>query len=213
MSLHRTIVASSLMIMTILCLKPLSFRKNIQLNKSFSTFPRQIGNWIGQERHFDQRIYDILGVDDSILYNYVSNDGSQIELYIAFYGNQRKGDLIHSPRNCMPGAGWNFISESKALINIGENNAQNILINQILLQNGNKKKIMFYWFQGRGRYITSEYMQKLYLVLDSITKHRTDEAFIRIVSSVIEKDEKKTIKKLTNFTTQLIPILQEYIPS
>ena len=71
---------------------------------------------------------------------------------------------------------------------------------------------MFYWFQGRGRYITSEYMQKIYLVVDSITKHRTDEAFVRLITPVIDNNEEKSIKYLNGFVKLIIPILQKYLP-
>ncbi len=211
MALKRTIIAAILMILTMVCLNYISHGENIKPNKAFSTFPKQIGNWIGKEEHFDQKIYDILGVDDSFLCNYYAPDGSQIEIYLGFYQSQREGDLIHSPKNCMPGSGWNFLKTGETPINIGPK--QNIVINNILLQKGSEKQIMFYWFQGRGRYIRSEYMQKIYLVLDSITKRRTDESFVRLITPVTEDNEEKTIQYLINFTKLLIPILEEYLPS
>jgi len=211
MSLKRTIIAAILMILTMVCLNYISHGEHTKPNKSFSTFPKQIKNWIGKEEHFDQKIYDILGVDDSFLCNYNAPDGSQIELYIGFYQSQREGDLIHSPKNCMPGAGWNFLKVRETSINIGPK--QNIVINNILLQKGSEKQIMFYWFQGRGRYIRSEYMQKIFMVLDSITKRRTDESFVRLIAPVTENNEEKTIQYLINFTKLLIPILEEYLPS
>ena len=109
MALKRTIIAAILMILTMVCLNYISHGEDTKPNKSFSTFPKQIGNWIGKEKHFDQKIYDILGVDDSFLCNYYAPDGRQIEIYVGFYQSQREGDLIHSPKNCMPGAGWNFL--------------------------------------------------------------------------------------------------------
>ena len=111
----------------------------------------------------------------------------------------------------MPGAGWNLTKTKKSSITIQNN--QNIIFNDVFLQKGKEKKIMYYWFQGRGRFISSEYMQKFYLIIDSMTKHRTDEAFIRLLSPVINNDENKTRKNLTDFSKLLIPILQKYLPS
>jgi EpsI family protein len=213
MSSKRTIIVSALMILTLVCLSYLSHGENIRLNKPFSTFPKQIGNWVGEERRFDKKVYDMLGVDDSILCNYINYDGHQIELYIGFYKSQREGDLIHSPKNCMPGAGWHFAREEKLSIDAVTSEKKSIFVNNMLMEKENERQVMFYWFQGRNRYMTSEYMQKIYLVVDSITKHRTDEAFIRLTTPLIDGDDEKTVKYLEGFTQLLIPLLQEYLPS
>ncbi|MEW6213680.1 MAG: exosortase C-terminal domain/associated protein EpsI [Nitrospirota bacterium] len=213
MSPQRTALVSILMVLTLICLNYLNDGEHYCPNKPFSTFPKQIGDWIGEERHFDKKIYDALGVTDTILRSYSTGYGHQIELYVGFYQSQREGELIHSPRNCMPGAGWNFAREEKLSIDGGTPDRQSILVNNILLQKGSERQIMFYWFQGRSRYISSEYLQKIYLVIDSITKRRTDEAFIRITAPVIGRDEKETVEDLKNFTRLLMPLLQEYLPS
>lgn len=233
MSPTRTIIAAALMLMPLGFLNYFSHGKNIPLNKPFSTFPKQIGEWTGKEEHFDQKIYDMLGVDDSIVCNYSAPNGSapnysapngshhndsRIELYVGFYRSQRKGDIIHSPKNCMPGAGWNFTKTEKISINIKAHQQQNIrqqniTVNNILLQNGPEKLVMFYWYQGRGRFMTSEYAQKIYLVTDSITRHRTDESFVRLLAPVTNGNEEETVRHLRDFTTLILPLLQEYIPS
>jgi len=223
MSPTRTIIVAALMLMPLGFLNYFGHGENTPLNKPFSTFPKQIGDWTGKEERFDQKIYDMLGVDDSISCNYSAPRGShhnnsQIELYVGFYRSQRKGDIIHSPKNCMPGAGWNFIKTEKILINIEAHqqqniHQQNITVNNILLQNGHEKLVMFYWYQGRGRFMISEYAQKIYLVTDSITKHRTDEAFVRILAPVTNGNEEETVRYLRDFTTLILPLLQEYIPS
>ena len=201
------------MMLTMVCLTYLSHGENIRPNKPFSTFPKKIGEWVGEERRFDKKVYEILGVDDSFLSNYRTPDGRFVNLYIGFYQSQRQGDLIHSPKNCMPGAGWNVIETSKAYL-IHENiDADKKQITKLVIQNRAQKQVMFYWFQSRGRIISSEYMQKIYLVIDSITRHRTDGSFIMLMVPVINHDEAVAEKSLEDFTKILFPILKEYIPS
>ncbi|MBW1916251.1 MAG: EpsI family protein, partial [Deltaproteobacteria bacterium] len=89
------------MILTMVLMSYMGHGEDIQPNKPLSTFPVEIGDWLGQETRFDQEIYDAVGVDDSFLCNYQSSDGRQVQLYIGFYQSQREGDLIHSPKNCM----------------------------------------------------------------------------------------------------------------
>ena len=196
-----------------LFLRYLTHAEIIKPIKPLSTFPKQIGEWIGKEEHFDQRVYDVLGVDDSFLCRYRTLDGRQLELYIGFYQSQREGDLIHSPKNCMPGSGWNIVKTSIEEIIIPHFGDRNIKVNKLVTQNGSQQQVALYWFQSRGRIIASEYMQKIYLVIDSITKHRTDGSLIRIISPSMYQNGKNTEDDLKDFANMLIPILQNYIPS
>ncbi len=213
MSIKRTLIASALMILTAVCIAYFSNIEDTALHKPFSTFPKQIGDWTGKELRFDQQVYDVLGVDDSFLCDYQTIDGRYINLYIGFYQSQRKGDLIHSPKNCMPGSGWNITSSSLEELTVADAHQEKNKGIKLILEKGNRKQVMFYWFQSRGRYISSEYMQKVYLVIDSITRHRTDGSFVRLITPVAGNDEKKALKELQDFTKLLLPILQQYIPS
>ncbi|MFC1823071.1 exosortase C-terminal domain/associated protein EpsI [Thermodesulfobacteriota bacterium] len=213
MSFKRIIIASCLMIITMIFLGYVSHVESIPPQKSLSNFPDKIGDWMGKEGRFDDEIYAILGVDDSILYNYAAPGGRQVQLYVGFYQSQREGDLIHSPKNCMPGAGWNIIQTSQEDLSIPDHSPDKIKIIKLVLQRGPQRQLVYYWFQSRGRFIASEYWQKIYLVIDSITKHRTDGSFVRLISPVIDNNDEKTIEILRDFSRILIPILEEYLPS
>jgi EpsI family protein len=213
MSFKHTLIASALMILTMLCLRYVSQGEEIKPNKPFSTFPMKIGAWVGKQERFDERVYDVLGVDDSFLSTYQTTDGRNVQLYVGFYRSQREGDLIHSPKNCMPGAGWNITRTSLEELIIPNSNPKRIKVIKLILQKGPHRQIVLYWFQSRGRFIASEYMQKIYLVMDSITRHRTDGSFVRLIAPVVGGDEEKTLTDMKDFARLLLPVLQEYIPS
>ncbi|WP_232364241.1 exosortase C-terminal domain/associated protein EpsI [Desulforapulum autotrophicum] len=190
-----------------------SLRVAASSNKPFDTFPMTIGPWTGTTSTFDQKVYDILGVEDSILASYETPDGRDVQLYVGFYQSQKEGDLIHSPKNCMPGSGWNILRSSIEPVDVGQNNnGKNINVIKLILVKDSQKQVVLYWFQSRGRIISSEYMQKIWLVIDSITKHRTDGSFVRLISPVVENED-KTLEILKDFTKQIYPYLNEYIPS
>lgn len=213
MSLKRTLLAALLMILTAACLRFLNHEQKMPPNKALSTFPEQIGEWIGEQQRFSANIYEILGVDDSFLGTYRNTDGRQVQLYIGFYQSQREGDLIHSPKQCLPGSGWNIVRTTQEELRLNNIKTDKIKMIKLILRKGTQKQVVFYWFQSRGRYIASEYMQKLYLVFDSVTRHRTDGAFVRLISPVIDGDEEKTSEHLRDFTQLLLPELDDYIPS
>jgi len=213
MSFRHTLTASLIMIAAFGLFTFISHAENIQPNKPFSTFPKQLEEWVGKEDHFDEEIYEILGVDDSFLANYHTPDGRHAELYVGFYQSQRQGDIIHSPLNCLPGAGWKI--ERKDYVELPNLASKTGKMKAVLLymKKNDQKQIVVYWFQSRGRFISSEYMQKIYLVIDSITQQRTDGSFVRLISPVPNNDESLALENIKEFAKSVIPILNEYIPS
>jgi len=212
MNLKHTIIAATLMLVTSTCLAYINKSDDQPLKKSLSGFPMQIGQWQGITDRFDDQVYKLLGVDDSILANYRDGKGDGIQLYIGYYQSQRKGDIIHSPRNCMLDSGWTIIEMSSLALDIKNKKGEHQKVIKLILQNGIQRQVAFYWFYSRGRVITSEYAQKIYLVWDSITKHRTDGSFVRLLCPVTEKGEMQATENLKRFAERIFPILGEFIP-
>ncbi len=213
MSIKNTIIIIAIMLCTLVFLRYVNRSENIKANKPFSTFPKKIGEWQGTEGRFDKKVYDVLGVDDSFLGEYTTPDGRYVQLYVGFYQSQKEGDLIHSPKNCLPGSGWNITKTSIIKLDVPGNKPSKINVIKLDISNGGEKQVVLYWFQSRGRFISSEYWQKIYLVIDSITKHRTDGSFVRLIAPVVNGNEEKTISNLKDFARLLIPVLEEYLPS
>jgi len=180
-------------------------------NKPFSEFPLEIDNWKGITSQLDEKVYNILGVEDYILANYRKPSGEMVNLYVGFYQSQKEGDIIHSPKNCMPGAGWNITETSIEKIPMGDSE-KSMKVIKLFLQKGPEKQIVLYWFQSRGRIISSEYMEKVWLVIDSISRHRTDGSFVRLITPVV-KDETTSMNLLKEFAQKAYPFLNEHIPN
>jgi len=213
MTYKRIVTIALIMVLTMILLGFSNHSEIIKPNKPFDSFPMNIGKWNGTTSRFDEKIYDILGVDDSLLASYKSDNGKAVELYVGFYQSQKEGDLIHSPKNCMPGSGWNILKSSIETVDtVKDGKAETIDVIKLILGKGSEKQVMLYWFQSRGRIISSEYMEKIWLVIDSITKHRTDGSFVRLISPVI-KSEDETLELLKGFTKDIYPHLNEYLPS
>lgn len=213
MNFKRTLFVSAVMVLTMVFLSYLSHVEDVPTIKPLSTFPTRIGDWVGKEQRFDAKVYDVLGVDDSFLGTYRDADGRWVELYVGYYRSQREGELIHSPKNCLPGAGWNIVASSLEEVRVPSENPGKIKVIKLIMEKGTQRQIVLYWFQSRGRFIASEYFQKIYLVLDSITRHRTDGSFVRLIAPVRGGNEQAALEDLKGFAEQIIPVLQEYLPS
>jgi EpsI family protein len=185
---------------------------NVPISVSLDTFPRQIGEWTFlNSRSLPERVEDKLGVDDYLEWDYVSPAGNVANLYVSYFSSM-EGKGFHSPRNCMPGAGWDVASLNPLVLETHHSKKAEVEINEMILQKGIERQVVLYWYQCRGRFVRSEYMEKMYQVLDSILKRRTDGAFIRIMAPVRGIDTDHTTKHLAGFAEQVIPILDQYVP-
>lgn len=189
--------------------------EGIPMKKGFADFPSIVSGWEGNSQTLDKKVLDVLGLTDYIMINYLPstvdpNDQFTlpINLYVGYYASQSKGKTYHSPKNCLPGSGWELTGIDTVPVNF-EGTAYHI--NKVLIQKGLEKQLVLYWFQDRGRVIASEYWAKIYLVLDSIMKKRTDGTFIRIMAP-IKSTLDDNLKEQILFAETIFPYLKEHIP-
>jgi EpsI family protein len=211
MTYTKTLITLAILLITAAVTFFAGQTEKITPNKPFSEFPLEIDEWKGVTSELDEKVYNILGVEDYILANYRKPSGEMVNLYVGFYQSQKEGDIIHSPKNCMPGAGWHIAKTAVETVPL-DNTGKSMKVIKLLLQKGPEKQIVLYWFQSRGRIISSEYMEKVWLVLDSIFRHRTDGSFVRLITPVV-KDEAASGNLLNEFAQKAFPYLNEHIPN
>jgi EpsI family protein len=175
-------------------------------------FPAQLGSWQEQRADtFDDKIMEVLGVDDYIDRTYYSADQAAVGLYVGYYRSQRAGDTIHSPLNCLPGAGWNPVE--RRIISIPVESGNFIRINSIVVTNGLNKQLVLYWYQSHGRVVASEYMGKIYTVLDALRTNRTDAALVRVISPVVGSEAVRLAERqAVDFVRAMFPALIRFLP-
>ncbi len=174
-------------------------------------FPTRLGDWtLVSQQKMDPGSLRVLKVDDYIMRTYRDDAGQTVSLYIGWFHTQKEGKQNHSPRECLTGAGWYTIKADPTVIRVAPETS--ITVNRYYMQNGPAKDLFLFWYQGRGRESASEYLTKFYLALDSITKHRTDGALIRLNSSAASGQD-KALRTETAFIRCFYPLLSKYIPN
>ncbi|MBL4744105.1 MAG: VPLPA-CTERM-specific exosortase XrtD [Cycloclasticus sp.] len=172
---------------------------------AFVNFPMQLNEWSGKHEKLDAAVVQKLGMTDYLLANYKNSDHTVINFYVAYYQSQRKGVSPHSPRVCIPGGGWE-ISDFKRI------EAGGHPVNRVIIKKGDQRQLVYYWFQGHGRIVANEYINKWYLFIDSIFKNRTDGALVRLITSVApNEDIKKADEKILSFMVDSEPALNEFV--
>lgn len=179
--------------------------------KSLTDFPKNLGDWkIVSDQRIDDRALKILQIDDYFIRNYRNSKGHIIGLYVGYWKSQREGKGIHSPRQCLPGAGWEPADTSVYHLPL-DHNSDPVSVNRFVMQKGLDRQLYLFWFQGRGRAYASEYWNRLYIILDALVHNRTDGALVRVNNAIIE-DPDQSLKIQTDFINLFYPILKEYIP-
>ena len=193
-----------------LLLHTVSHGETVVARQSLRELPNSLGGWNSQEQPLEERIVQAVGVTDytnRIFYNQTS---PPVQLYVGYYASQRTGDTIHSPKNCLPGAGWDPVHSGYTTISL--RGGRQIIVNEYVIQQGLNKELVFYWYQGRGRIIASEYAGKFWMVADAISRNRTDGALVRLVTPMNDA-EAKAHARLEVFTRLVFPHLDELIPN
>lgn len=141
----------------------------------------RLGNWQGvAQPAIDPKVLAVLGADDYLFRSYV-REGRGVGLYVGYWGSQRQGDTIHSPLNCLPGAGWQPVTQQ--IVDVpdprGPEGTQ-IPLNRVVIQKGLDRQLVYYWYQSGRRIVASEYWGKFYLVADAMRYNRSDGAIVRL---------------------------------
>lgn len=175
-----------------------------------SSFPIQIGHWRGQDQRISKEILSVLGPGDFLSRLYMQPGQPTVGLFLAYFPSQQTGDTIHSPKNCLPGAGWMPVESSRLVLSAS---GQSISVNRYIIQNGAEREIVVYWYQAHGRAVASEYWARFYLIADAMRMNRTDGALIRITTPIEHGENPKSAeRRVVSFAQQILPFVKQYVP-
>ncbi len=174
-----------------------------------SQLPLRLGPWRGQDTPIEARIVAAIGVDSYLNRVYVDPAGQPVELYIAFYANQRTDKWVHSPKDCIPGTGWEPVRAGTAGVDVPGRGL--VVVNRYVIEKGLDHRLVFYWYQGRGRVMASEYAAKFWLAADAMRWNRTDESLVRVITPMAD-GESAAGGRLRAFLRTMFPQLDRVIP-
>lgn len=175
-------------------------------------FPMRHLDWAGRRDALDAVYLDVLKLDDYLLADFKSEGTPPVNLYVAYYDSQRKGQSAHSPRSCIPGGGWEIESiTSRDLELPGASDRRTI--NRVVVRRGEHKQIVYYWFEQRGRVLHNEYLVKWFIFWDALTRNRTDGAMVRLTAPQLQgQTEAQVDEALSAFAQDILPPLAAYLP-
>ncbi|MFZ1086361.1 MAG: exosortase C-terminal domain/associated protein EpsI [Terracidiphilus sp.] len=181
-------------------------------SEPLAQFPLSLDGRTGSDLQIDQETRDVLGAGDILSRVYIRDKHSApVSLFIGYFPSQRTGQTIHSPKNCLPGAGWVF--ESSSTVDLMDAAGKPHRVGEYIIANGEARQFVLYWYQAHGRSVASEYMAKIYMVLDAMRLNRTDGALVRVITPMAPgEDPAAASARAEAFTRQLAPLLPRFIP-
>lgn len=216
----RLVIAAGVLFLGGAYLQRVNREEIVPRRESLASCPLTIDVWQGrQAAAFDAQILQVLGVDEYLNRVYRAADGTPVGLYIGYYGSQRQGDTIHSPLNCLPGAGWAPVRHDQIGIPVSARvsaespaSVRSIRVNRYIIEKGLDRQLVLYWYQSHGRIVASEYWGKIYMVLDAIRMNRTDGALVRVITPIVTTEEDAE-RAAVSFVQVLFPHLDRYLPA
>lgn len=184
----------------------------IVAHEPLNQLPPAIDGWSSTDVEIDQETRDVLGDGDFLERSYTRADQpAPIDLFIAYFPSQRTGSTIHSPKHCLPGAGWTF--DSSRYVDLVDDAGKSHRVGEYVISNGQYKQFVIYWYEAHGRSVASEYWAKVYLVADAMRLNRTDGALVRIITPIVtDGGEAQAKARAEGFARRLTPVLTRFIP-
>lgn len=207
----RASVSLAILLGALLVLQLRSTGEAVPIRKSLDSFPATLGGWQGRRGTiFGADILDKLKLKDYVMRDYGDGAGRGLNLYIGYWDTQRKGAVIHSPKNCLPGVGWEPIEASFLTIALPAPHPP-ITVNRYLIQKDRDQLLVFYWYQSQGQVIAGEVAARIAMVKSALVRNRTDGAIVRVMSPTYGS-VRDTSERLVTYVQAMYPILGDYLP-
>ena len=211
-STWRFWIAAALLFGAALLLYARNRSEIIPARQPLASLPRTLGDWTSSDVPISQEVRDVLGPGDFLLRDYQQPaSGGDVDLFIAYFPSQRSGDAIHSPKNCLPGAGWVPVRSDRITIAVPGHSP--FLANRYLIAKGESRQLVLYWYLAHDRAVASEYAAKFYLVTDSIRERRSDGSLIRVTTALANNESLESAQqRLLTVAGRVIPLVSSYVP-
>jgi EpsI family protein len=176
--------------------------------------PKSFGNTVGLDHTLKQGEVEVAGMSNYLLRTYApatakTGNGYDYSIYVGYYDRQTRGKSIHSPKNCLPGGGWQALSSRTEQL---ASNEGVVRVNRYLLHREGQRAVVLYWYQGRGRTEANEYRVKVNLLRDAALRRRSEEALVRIVVPV-RTDEESAYRTAVSLASQLMSAVERALPA
>jgi EpsI family protein len=212
--LQRNVLLSlAMLFFTFLCVTGISNRGMPRVvATNLERMPMDIGGYSGKEDRFPQSVYDELGADLHLYRHYRNTTGSEIDLYIGYYGTAKGGRTGHNPYACFPSSGWAIV-ESYAVPVPAIPYQDDVKVNYIMTKKGDIHLIVLHWYQSEGvKVLDTGLKQNVQRLIGKILRNRNDGAFVRLSTEVKANEVSEAKERVFAFCQKILDLMPRYWP-
>ena len=207
----RLLLSATLLAAAFLLLQLRSTGEAVPVRKALDTIPQALGDWQGREGTvLETGVLQVLKAKDYVVRRYTDPAGRSLWLFIGYWDTQRKGAQPHSPKNCLPGAGWEPLEAGRLTVPVPGQRAP-LTVNRVVIQKEREQQVVLYWYQAQGRPVAGEVEARVEMVKSALWRNRTDGALVRVTAPV-QGSLAETTQRLAAYVGTLYPVLGEYLP-
>ena len=185
--------------------------KPTPLAAPIASIPRVIDGIAGRDVEVGPDERRIAGFTDYVVRYHEVDSVLKFSVYVGYYDEQRQGKTIHSPRNCLPGAGWEPVGSNVAQVEIAP--GRTVSVNRYHIVRGAEQAYVYYWYQGRGRVAANEYYVKYELLRDAALRGRTEESLVRVMVPVRQGGPDEADSTALRVVRRLVPAVDSILPA
>jgi EpsI family protein len=195
-------------------MRRLNFDEEKAENPGLHTLPMRFEGWnASHEELIDPNTEAYLKPDEYILRDYVDEQqGAGVSLFAAYFKSLQSKYGPHSPRICLPGAGW-LVSASSLIKIPVPGRSEPLPVNEFSMEKSNERILVLYWYQNDRAVWAEEYYGKLRLLPDLIRYRRSDVSLVRLISPIRSATPDSALAECTRFTKDIFPLLAERFSS
>ncbi len=217
----KFLVAGGFLVLNLYTYHFLATREEYPPRTSFSEFPLELGAWsCGEREGMEERIQRNLRVTDYLICSYRrATQNDLVNVYVGYHetqvrtggGGGETSSVIHPPRHCLPGSGWDIIDSGVAPLGLPDPGT--IHVNRLIIAKGETRALVYYWYQSRGRVIAEDWRKVLYQFWDRATRHRTDGSLVRFTVPVLRGDVDRADASMLELASEVVPMLPAFVPN
>lgn len=163
-----------------------------------------IQGWVGRnDPPLTVPVLDTLRPTSYVLRTYTKGSKA-LGFFIAYYALTRPGESMHSPKNCLPGGGWEILESGTTYIQV---QGRHFPVNKYVVQKEAARELVLYWYQSRRHVVASEYTGKLFRFWDAITAGDTSGSIVRVSSP----EGLQGLEDARSFAAAVFPEVQQAI--
>jgi len=183
-------------------------QRQMTLAAPLESVPRALAGYPSVDRSISADERRVVGASAYLFREFSWGSQTAFTVYVGYYDHQLQGKAIHSPKNCLPGAGWEVVSAAEEQLATA---AGPVPVNRYVLVNEHQRAMVYYWYQGRGRVEGNEYRVKFQLLRDAALLRRSDEALVRVVIPVETTDSAAAVLG-RRVSAELVPEMFRVLP-